>query len=121
MVTLGAEWWPEPVDQPRDRETLQQYDVDPQVLERWRKARDEYLCAWAALVGQIERQGWRAPGGFVDVVFTGPPGPEPPGFVEVEDEQGAASDTASGCSATTARGRCGSRLWAPHRHRCIGA
>jgi hypothetical protein len=21
-------------------------------------------------------------------VFTGPPGPEPPGFVEVEDEQG---------------------------------
>jgi hypothetical protein len=50
------------------------------------------LSARAALVGQIERQGWRAPPkpgvGHVDIVFTGPPGPEPPGFIEVEDDQG---------------------------------
>jgi hypothetical protein len=25
---------------------------------------------------------------YIDVVFDGPPGPEPPRFVEVEDEQG---------------------------------
>jgi hypothetical protein len=92
-VTLGAEWWAEPMEQPRDRDTLQQYDVDPDVLERWRQAREEYLSARAALVGQIERQGWRAPArapatSHVDVVFTGPPGPKPPGFVEVEDEMG---------------------------------
>jgi hypothetical protein len=83
LVTLGAEWWAEPMEQPADRDTLQQYDVDPDVLERWRQARDEYLSARAALVGQIERQGWRAPArapatSHVDVVFTGPPGPEPP-------------------------------------------
>jgi hypothetical protein len=57
LVTLGAEWWPEPMEQPRDQDTLQQYEVDPQVLERWRKARDEYLSAGSALVGQVERQG----------------------------------------------------------------
>jgi hypothetical protein len=60
---------------------------------RWREARDAYLSARAALVGQIERQGWRAPArapatSHVDIVFTGPPGPESPGFVEVEDDQG---------------------------------
>jgi len=25
---------------------------------------------------------------YIDVVFDGPPGPEPPRFIEVEDEQG---------------------------------
>jgi hypothetical protein len=31
----------------------------------------------------------RAPAtGHVDIVFTGPPGPEPPQFVELEDEWG---------------------------------
>jgi hypothetical protein len=91
LVTLGAEWWAEPMEQPRDRDTLQQYDVDPQVLERWRKARDEYLSARAALVGQVERQGWRAPArapatSFVDIVFDREPGPDAPRFVEVEDD-----------------------------------
>ena len=47
----------------------------------------------AQLVGQVERQGWRAPAlapatTFVDVVFDGPPGPDAPRFVEVEDDQG---------------------------------
>jgi hypothetical protein len=41
LVTLGAEWWAEPMEQPADRDTLQQYDVDPDVLERWRQAREE--------------------------------------------------------------------------------
>jgi hypothetical protein len=41
------------MEQPRDRDALQQYDVDPQVLERWRKARDEHLSAGSALVGQV--------------------------------------------------------------------
>jgi hypothetical protein len=63
------------------------------VLARWREARDEYLQARAQLVGQVERQGWRAPAlapatTFVDVVFDGPPGPDAPRFVEVEDDQG---------------------------------
>jgi hypothetical protein len=68
------------------------YDVDPQVLARWREALKEYLSARAALVGQIERQGWRAPArapatSYVDIVFDGPPGPDAPRFVEVEDDQ----------------------------------
>jgi hypothetical protein len=63
------------------------------VLARWRAALKEYLSARAALVGQIERQGWRAPArapatSYVDIVFDGPPDPEPPGFVEVEDDEG---------------------------------
>jgi hypothetical protein len=90
---LGAEWWAEPIEQPADRDTIATYDVDPKVLERWRKARDEYLQARAALVGQVERQGWRTPArapatGYVDIVFDGPPGPLAPAFVEVEDDQG---------------------------------
>jgi hypothetical protein len=60
------------------------------------------------LIRQIERQGWRATsrrsedveeaifeehvaeevGGYVYIVFTGPPGPEAPRFVEVEDDRG---------------------------------
>jgi hypothetical protein len=66
LVTLGGEWWAEPMEQPADRDTLQEYAVDPQVLERWRAA----------------------VGGYVDLVFSGPPDHEPPQFVEVEDEQG---------------------------------
>jgi hypothetical protein len=55
--------------------------------------RDEYLSARAALVGQVERQGSRAPvrapaTSYVDVVFDGQPGPLTQGFVEVEDDQG---------------------------------
>jgi hypothetical protein len=93
MATLGSEWWPEPAEQPADRGTLATYDVDPQVLDRWRQARDAYLQARAQLVGQIERQGWRAPARapattYADIVFDGPPGPEPPRFVEVEDKWG---------------------------------
>jgi hypothetical protein len=46
-----------------------------------------------ALVGQVERQGWRSPvraaaTSFVDIVFDGPPGPQAPRFVEVEDDEG---------------------------------
>jgi hypothetical protein len=37
LVLLGVEWWPEPAEQPADRTTLQQYDVDEFVLARWRK------------------------------------------------------------------------------------
>lgn len=85
------------------------YDVDPAVLARWRDARRDDLAAGAALVGAIERRGWRAPpspssrmsaiptmcptpaGDYIDVVFTAPPrGPddEPAVFVEVENDQG---------------------------------
>ena len=95
LVTLGAEYWPEPAEQPKDRGTLRPYDVDPDVLARWRQARTTYLRARAALVGAIEKQGWRAPttstGPFIDVVFTAPPGgpDEPPAqFVELEDDDG---------------------------------
>jgi hypothetical protein len=82
----------EPLEQPADRDTLEHYDVDPRVLTRWREARDAYLQARAQLVGQVERQGWRAPArapatSYVDIVFTGPPGPDAPRFVEVEDDQ----------------------------------
>jgi hypothetical protein len=31
LVTLGAEWWAEPIEQPTDRDTIATYDVDPQV------------------------------------------------------------------------------------------
>lgn len=69
------------------------YDVDADVVERWREARNDYLAARSALVGQIERQGWRAPvrapaTRHVDLVFDGPPGPLAPAFVDVEDDQG---------------------------------
>jgi hypothetical protein len=87
LVPPGAEWWAEPIEQPADRDTIAVYKVDPQALARWRDARDAYLAARAALVGQVERQGWRAPArapaaGHVDILFTGP---EAPRFVEVED------------------------------------
>jgi hypothetical protein len=70
---LGVEWWAEPMEQPADRTSLQQYDVDGHVLARWCEARKEYLSPRARLLRQIERQGFRAPrrphagGGFVDV------------------------------------------------------
>lgn len=88
----GAEWWPEPMQQAADPGTTDIYEVTVEVLARWQQARKEYLQARAALVGEIERQGWRAPvhyGGqpssYVDVVFTGPPDVRPAEFVEVED------------------------------------
>ena len=37
-VLLGVQWYAEPTEQPADRHTLQQYDVDEQVLARWRDA-----------------------------------------------------------------------------------
>jgi len=100
LVRLGAEWWPEPMEQPAHRAALHEYEVEDAVLSRWRDTRRDYLSARAALVGEIERQGWRAPGNadriarpgaHVDVVFTAPPGgpDDPPAmFVEVEDDQG---------------------------------
>ena len=112
LVTLGAEHWPEPTEQPADRDTLGEYDVDPAILTRWRDARRAYLSARAKLVGAIERQGWRAPAtstsAYIDVVFTGVGGgpDEPPAqFVEVEDDQATASATANGCAATMGTGR----------------
>jgi hypothetical protein len=92
QILLGVEHWTDPAEQPADRTTLQQYDVDEQVLARWRDAQKEYLQARAALTRQVERQGWRATprprdGGHVDIVFDGPPGPDAPRFVAVEDDQ----------------------------------
>lgn len=79
------------MERPADASTAALYAVDPAVLTRWQEARKGYLAARAALVGQIERQGWRAPvsaSRIIDVVFDGPPGPDAPRFIEVEDEQG---------------------------------
>ena len=93
LVLLGVEWWPEPTEQPQDRTTLQQYDINSDVLKRFRETQSAYLRARAALIRHVERQGWRATArpsgeGYVAVLFTGPPDHEPPGFVEVEDEHG---------------------------------
>jgi hypothetical protein len=69
-VRFGCEWWPEPMEQahasvvfgsPAGPSAADVYEVDVQVLARWEAARREYLQARAALVGEIERQGWRAP------------------------------------------------------------
>lgn len=90
LVPLGVETWTEPVENPSDRDTLAGYDVDQEVLDRWRDARREYLSALAALLGQIERQGWRAhtTGDYVDIVFDREPGPWPQRLIEIEDDQG---------------------------------
>jgi hypothetical protein len=88
---IGHDWQVEPTEHPKDRHTLQEYDVPHDVLERWRGVLSDYLRARAALIRVIERQGWRIPGRppasgtHIDVVFTGPPGPEQPEFVDVED------------------------------------
>jgi hypothetical protein len=37
-VLMGVEHWVDPSEQAKDRHTLQQYDVDEQVLARWRDA-----------------------------------------------------------------------------------
>jgi hypothetical protein len=66
-------------------------DVDADVLAKWRETQKEYLKARTALIRQVERQGWQAAGpatSYVDIVFAGPPGPEPPRYVEIEDEYG---------------------------------
>jgi hypothetical protein len=60
-IRLGAEWWAEPLQQPADPGSADIYDVDVQVVAQWQQARKDYLAARAALVGEIERQGWRAP------------------------------------------------------------
>lgn len=59
LFSCGVEWWPEPTEQPADGRK-QVYDVDRDVVERWRAALSEYLQARAPIVGQLERQGWRA-------------------------------------------------------------
>jgi hypothetical protein len=51
-VLMGVEHWVDPSEQPKDRHTLQQYDVDEQVLARWRDAQKDYLQARAALIRQ---------------------------------------------------------------------
>jgi hypothetical protein len=90
LVPLGVETWTEPVENPVDRDTIAGYDVDQVVLDRWRDARREYLAARAALLGEIERQGWRAHtiGEYVDIVFDRGPGPWPQQLIEIEDTQG---------------------------------
>jgi hypothetical protein len=90
LVRFGAEWWAEPSEHPADGVT-EPYDVEAEVLNRWRETQREYLAARAALVGQIERQGWRAQTtalGFVDIIFDRPPGPDSPRLVEIEDADG---------------------------------
>jgi hypothetical protein len=47
--------------QPQDRSSLQQYDVDDQVLARWREARKECLSARARLLRQINGRGSERP------------------------------------------------------------
>jgi hypothetical protein len=91
MVPYGVETWTEPVENPIDRDTLAGYDVDQEVLDRWWcAALREYLSARAALLGQIERQGWRAhtTSDYVDIVFDRGPGPWPQRLIEIEDDQG---------------------------------
>jgi hypothetical protein len=93
LTLLGVEWYPEPSEQPTDRTSLQEYDVPADVLARWQQTRRDYLQPRAALLREVDRQGFRAPPrprvGHVDIVMTGPPdAADPPRFVEVEDEQG---------------------------------
>lgn len=59
LVGLGVEWWPEPMENPTEGD-IAVYDIDAATLTRWRVARSAYLAARAALVGQLEQQGWRA-------------------------------------------------------------
>jgi hypothetical protein len=92
-ILLGFDWCCELTEQPRDRTSLQQYDVDPGVLAEWRKARAEYLLAKAKLLREVERQGFRASprpraGGYIDIVCTAAPDHDAPKFVEAEDETG---------------------------------
>jgi hypothetical protein len=92
-VLMGVEHWVDPSEQPKDRHTLQQYDVDKQVLARWRDAQKDYLQARAVLIREIERQGWRVTprprdGSHIDIVFDRGPGPDAPRLVEVEDDHG---------------------------------
>jgi hypothetical protein len=88
-MTLGVELWPEPAEHPADG-NVSAYAVDLEVLERWRVARSGYLQARAALVGQLERQGWRAQPAteFVNICFDRGPGPWPQQLIDVEDDQG---------------------------------
>lgn len=90
LVPLGVETWTEPAENPADRSTIATYDVDPAVLDRWRDALRVYLSARAALLGQVERQGWRADdiGEYVDIVFDRAPGPWPQRLIEIEDARG---------------------------------
>jgi hypothetical protein len=38
LVMMGAESWPEPTEQPTDRGTLREYEVDARTVVRWREA-----------------------------------------------------------------------------------
>ena len=72
---FGVEWWPEPAETPANGHTAV-YDVDADTLARWQAARTAYLAARAALVGQLERQGWRTTNAGRDGV-TDEPGHDP--------------------------------------------
>ena len=89
-VRLGVELWAEPVEQPSDPGTAGVYDVDAPTLHAWQEARTTYLSARATLVGEIERQGWRAQpeAEHINVVFDRGPGPWPQQLIDVEDDQG---------------------------------
>jgi hypothetical protein len=93
-VLIGFDWNVEPTTQPANRDTLQEYEVPRDVLDRWRKVVSDYLRARGALLRVIEKQGFRVPtrrpdgGVYIDVVFDRMPGPEAPRFVEVEDQAG---------------------------------
>jgi hypothetical protein len=62
-----------------------------------------------ALVGQVERQGWRSPvraaaTSFVDIVFDGPPGPRRRGSSRSRTTRAEASGMEYGCSGMTGHG-----------------
>jgi hypothetical protein len=109
LVTLGAEWWAEPIEQPADRSTLATYDVDADVLARWRAARNEYLAARACSSGRSSgraggrRRALQRPATSTSC-STVRPGADPPRFVEVEDQNGRSVSYGSGCSGKMATG-----------------
>jgi hypothetical protein len=98
-VNMGVELWPEPTENPADRSTLAVYRVDLDKLNRFRETRNAYLAARAAIVGELERHGWRAPARtasrWLDVVCTAKPGSadDPPAiFVDLAVDQGRSVD-----------------------------
>jgi hypothetical protein len=89
QVPLGAEWWAEPIEQPADRDTIATYDADPQVLTRWREARDAYLAAWASVRsnGKAGERQRALPTSTSMLCSTVRRGAHPPRLVDVEDDQ----------------------------------
>jgi hypothetical protein len=59
----GSDLHVEPTESPADRHTLQPFDVPRDVLERWRGVLTEYVRARAALLREIEPQGFAVPAG----------------------------------------------------------